>query len=120
MTLTIAKSWRLLLIPVLASLSERASGSLVVWQTADPLSANSYMNNEGFGARLDLRCDVTAGPCSWRIRTQIFIEEGTSGNYDVQIRDPAGSATTLRVSQSSIAGSPYSNLQHAFENGIGY
>ncbi|QOJ02065.1 MAG: hypothetical protein HRU71_00535 [Planctomycetia bacterium] len=59
--------------------------------------------------RLDLGCNATVGECKWRITTQAFIANGTFTNYSLWIRDPAGAATQLSLSETSVAGAPFTN-----------
>ncbi len=91
------------------------------WHTAEPLTPNASVIEQGSSwdgwlHSLDLRCDKSLGPCSWRITTQLGIANGTGKSYDLWIRDPAGNATTLAVSQTSIAGSSYSEPEMILEN----
>ncbi len=109
------------LTALLCLLYSKAHAEFLVWHTAEPLTSNSTVLIQssplnGLIHSLDLRCDKSQGPCSWRISTQILIESGTGKSYDLWIRDPAGNATTLAVSQTTIAGSSYSDPLLILEN----
>jgi hypothetical protein len=83
---------------------------IVVWQIAEPLTSNAFVQQQGTTyTRLDLRCDATAGQCKWRITTQAFIADGTFTGYSLWIRDPAGAATQLSISETSVDGAPLTN-----------
>lgn len=87
------------------------------WHTATPLTPNASVDQQGsFLTSLDLRCVKSLGDCSWSITTNVRIFNGTSTLYGIWLRDPAGNATTVSVSQTSIAGSPYSQIQILQEN----
>lgn len=99
---------------------ERANGQNI-WHTAQPLTSNAFVDAQGSPPNgqfhsLDLRCDKSLGSCSWLITTQVLFTTGTGHTYDLWIRDPAGFATNLVVSQSSITGSPFSNAIEVSEN----
>ncbi|QDV92003.1 hypothetical protein RAS2_31140 [Phycisphaerae bacterium RAS2] len=99
------------------SCATSALAEIVVWQTAMPLSANAFIAGQGNGyTRLDLGCNATVGECKWKITTQVFIADGTLRSYSLSIRDPAGAATQLSVSESSFAGAPFTNVFAQHEN----
>jgi len=90
--------------------SAATRAEIVVWQIAEPLTSNAFVQQQGTTyTRLDLRCDATAGQCKWRITTQAFIADGTFTGYSLWIRDPAGGATQLSLSETSVAGAPFTN-----------
>jgi len=83
---------------------------IVVWQIAEPLTPNAFVQLQGTTyTRLDLGCDATVVQCKWRITTQAFIADGTSSGYSLRIRDPAGAATLLSISETSVDGAPFTN-----------
>lgn len=87
------------------------------WHTAQPLTPNASVDQQGsFLSSLDLRCVKSLGDCSWSITTNVRIFNGTSTLYGIWLRDPAGNATTVSVSQTSIVGSPYNQLHILQEN----
>lgn len=97
--------------------SSFSEAAVRAWHTATPLTANAFVESQGsFFSPLNLRCDKSLGDCSWRVTTQLIIQDGTSTLYGIWLRDPAGNATTVSVSQTSIAGSPYSQLHILQEN----
>ncbi|QDV90828.1 hypothetical protein RAS2_19120 [Phycisphaerae bacterium RAS2] len=99
----------------LGSTATRAA--IVVWQTAETLTPNSFIVEQGnFATRLDLGCNATVGECKWRITTHAWIGDGSLNGYDVWLRDPAGVGTNLSISDTSFAGAPWSNVQYAHQN----
>jgi hypothetical protein len=96
----------------------RVGAHIRVWHTAEALTAGASIDGQGdVDHLLRLRCNNSIGNCQWRVTTQLLIENGTSGSYSVWLRDLAGNATTLNVSQTSTAGSIYNNTFTLNENG---
>ncbi|GJQ25064.1 MAG: hypothetical protein HBSAPP02_00960 [Phycisphaerae bacterium] len=58
---------------------------------------------------MDLGCNATVGQCKWRLTTHVWIADGTLTGYSLWIRDPAGAATQLSLSETSVVGSPFTN-----------
>ena len=112
----------LALVAFIAFAAVDARASIRVWHTAEPLSSNAFVEIQGFYWNpLKLHCDNSVGQCLWRIRTYLTIDDGTSETYSLWLRDPAGNATNLNVSQTSIAGSIYNMslaLQQNASSGI--
>ena len=114
------KDTRHVLIAISVSVSSVicAKGEIAVWHTAKALTPNSFVDEQGSQfSWLRLRCDQTQGNCQWRITSQLQILNGTSRSYSIWLRDLAGSGTSLSVSQTSTAGSPYTIPVQHLENG---
>jgi hypothetical protein len=101
-----------------------ARGAMAAWHTALPLTPNAFVVSQGspphgqFRA-LDLRCEGASGACSWMVTARVSISSGTMNRYDLWLRDAAGPSTNLSVSQTAIAGSPFSTPLELLENGPG-
>ncbi len=123
----IALQWTAVLTTSLLALlanSDATFGGFGVWHTAVPLTPNAIVESQGSFPHglylpLDLRCNGAAGTCSWLVTTKIQITDGTGKYYDLWLRDQAGNATNLLVSQTSLAGSQYSIPVEVVENGPG-
>lgn len=101
-----------------------ATAQMNAWHTAAPITSNSFVDSNasppnGVFGPLNLRCDGSAGPCSWLITTSLRIVNGTAVRYDLWLRDAAGPATNLSISQTSISGSPFSTPLFLAENSPG-
>ncbi len=107
----------LLVCSILSFVHLRAHAAIWVWQRAEALSPNSFIDQQGnLGDSLFLRCDASVNECKWRITTRVIIDDGTLRSYSLSIRDPAGPATQLSVSESSFAGAPFTNVFAQHEN----
>ncbi len=116
-----ARGWgtRASLICIVLSIAaaDRASGAIWVWQRAEALTTNSFVDQQGsLGDSLFLRCNALVDECRWRIRTRTVIDDGTLNDYDVWLRDPAGPNSLLSISDTSFTGAPWSNVQYAHQN----
>ena len=99
------------------ALSNRAEAHVRVWHTAEALSPSASIEVQGdIDTLLRLGCDNALGNCQWRIRTQLQIENGTSSTYSIWLRDLAGGASTLHVSNTDRTGSIYDNTTFVGEN----
>jgi hypothetical protein len=97
-------------ILVLMTCCRESNGGILVWQRAEALTVNSLIDQQGTtGTSLFLRCDATISECKWRITTRAVIDDGTSSGYSLRIRDPAGAATLLSISETSVDGAPFTN-----------
>jgi hypothetical protein len=95
-----------------------SNASIIAWHTAEAITPNAFVDLQGSeNDSTYLRCDKSQGDCSWIITLQARIEDGTSRRYSVWLRDPAGNATTLSVSQTSTAGSIYQTNPNIQQNG---
>ncbi|GJQ27771.1 MAG: hypothetical protein HBSAPP02_28030 [Phycisphaerae bacterium] len=92
-------------------------GVIWVWQNAEPLTSNTFVQSQGnLGSSLFLRCDATAELCKWRITTRMRVDSGYSTAYSLWIRDPAGAATQLSISETSFVGAPHATTLVNQEN----